>query len=92
MILEYFYIEFHILNYIAGISILPLLYLYLASYVLRLCAYYRMFLHYCVIIDILNTYDYYIGIPLDDESLTLFYGAVTIIIMFIILYLKICKK
>lgn len=92
IIASYFYIDTTFINYIAGISILPLLYLYLASYVLKLCAYYRMFLHYCVIIDILNTYDYYIGIPLDDESLTLFYGAVTIIIMFIILHLKICKK
>lgn len=91
IILSYFYIDTTFINYFASISILTVAYLYLVNYVLKLCSYYRMFLHYCVIIDIFNVYDYYIGIPISDVSLLLFYGGVTIIIMFIILYIKIFK-
>lgn len=91
IILSYFYIDTTFINYFASISILTVAYLYLVNYVLKLCSYYRMFLHYCVIIDIFNVYDYYIGIPISDVSLLLFYGGVTIIIMFIILYIKVFK-
>ena len=91
IILSYFYIDTTFINYFASISILTVAYLYLVSYVLKLCSYYRMFLHYCVIIDIFNVYNYYIGIPISDVSLLLFYGGVTIISMFIILYMKVFK-
>lgn len=91
IILSYFYIDTTFINYFASISILTVAYLYLVNYVLKLCSYYRMFLHYCVIIDIFNVYDYYIGIPISDINLLLFYGGVTIIIMFIILYIKVFK-
>lgn len=58
-----------ILGYISGISILTIGYLYLVSYLINLCGYYRMSLHYCVIIDIINIYDYYIGISITDIEL-----------------------
>lgn len=80
-----------ILGYISGISILTISYLYLISYVLKLCEYYRMFLHYCVIIDIINIYDYYIGISITNVQLMYLYVVITITIMFIILYLKFLK-
>ena len=91
IVLSYFYIEDHILNYISGISILTILYLYLVSYIIKLCSYYRMFLHYCVIINIINVYDYYIGIPVNDKELFMLYLVLTIITMFIVLYLKLKK-
>ena len=91
IVLSYFYIEDHILNYISGISILTILYLYLVSYIIKLCSYYRMFLHYCVIINIINVYDYYIGIQFNDKELFMLYIVLTIITMFIVLYLKLKK-
>ena len=84
----YFDLNNIILGYISGISILTVGYLYLISYLIKLCGYYRMFLHYCIIIDIINIYDYYIGIPLNDRNLMFLYGGVTIISMFIIIYIK----
>lgn len=87
-ILSYFYIDCVIINYIAGISILTVAYLYFTSYLIKLCEYYRMFLHYCVLIDIINTFDYYIGIPLEDYNLFMLVMIITIIFMFIIIYLK----
>ena len=80
-----------ILGYISGISILTIGYLYFISYLIKLCGYYRMFLHYCVIIDVINIYDYYIGIPITNIQLMFLYVIITIIVMFIILYLKFFK-
>ena len=77
-----------ILGYISGISILTISYLYFVSYLINFCGYYRMFLHYCVIIDIINIYDYYIGISITNIQLMFLYIIITIIVMFIILYLK----
>lgn len=80
------------LNYLGGVSLLPILYLYLASYTFKLCEYYRMFLHYIVICDILNIIDFYIGVPLNDVNYFILFIIITIITMFIIIYLKFFKK
>lgn len=90
-VLGYFGWNNVILGYISGISILTVCYLYLVSYLIKLCGYYRMFLNYCVIIDIINIYDYYIGIPITNIQLMFLYIIITIIVMFIILYLKFFK-
>ena len=90
-IFGYFGLNNVILGYISGISILTVGYLYLVSYLIKLCGYYRMFLHYCVIIDIINVYDYYIGISITNIQLMFLYIIITIIVMFIILYLKFFK-
>lgn len=81
-----------ILGYISGISILTVGYLYLVSYLIKLCGYYRMFLHYCIIIDIINIYDYYIGIPISNIKLLMAYCGLTIILMLSVIYLKFFKK
>ena len=77
-----------ILGYISGISILTVGYLYLVSYIIKLCRYYRMFLHYCVIIDIINIYDYYICIPISDKNLMFLYIGITIVLLFVVIYMK----
>lgn len=92
MIISFFYGNDILLNYIGGISLLPILYLYLASYTFKLCEYYRMYLHYTVVITLINTYDYYIGIPISDISMLILGMILTVITMFIIIYLKFFKK
>ena len=91
-ILSYFNIEVTIINYIGGVSLLPLIFLYLSSYVFKFCAYHRMFLHYLLITDIINIYDYHIGIPLDNLEYLCLHMIVTVISMFIVLYLYMNKK
>ena len=91
-ILSYLDIEVVILNYIGGVSILPLIFLYLSSYVFKFCEYHRMFLHYLLITDIINVYDYHIGFPLDDLEYLCLHMIVTAISLFIILYLYMKKK
>lgn len=91
-ILSYFDIEVTIINYIGGVSLLPLIFLYLFSYVFKFCAYHRMFLHYLLITDIINIYDYHIGIPLDNLEYLCLHMIITVISMFIVLYLYMNKK
>lgn len=91
-ILSYLDIEVVLLNYIGGVSILPLLFLYLSLYVFKFCEYHRMFLHYLLITDIINVYDYHIGLPLDDLKYLCLHMIITAISLFMILYLYIKKK
>lgn len=74
------------LNYIGGISLLPVIYLYFASYTFKLCNYYRMFLHYSILINVINTYDYYIGVPINLTQFIALFVIITIMTMLIIIY------
>lgn len=80
------------LNYIGGISLLPIAYLYIASYTFHLCEYYRMFLHYSILIDLINCYDFYFGIPLNNKDYFILFICITIVTMLLIIYLKFFKK
>lgn len=63
-ILSYFSIDMTLFSYIGGVSFLPLLFLYISSYVFNFCEHHRIFLHYILITDLINIYDYYVGIPI----------------------------
>lgn len=86
-VLSYFDIDLEVFSYIGSCSIITMVYLYISSYVFRFCEYHRMFLHYVCIIWLINIYDYYIGIPVDDISMLMIYQIITGICLFIILYL-----
>lgn len=85
--LSYFGIDLVVISYIGGVSILPLLFLYISSYAFRFCEYHRMFLHYVTLNWILNIYDYYVGIPLSDRNLLAMYLMITCVFLFVTLYL-----
>lgn len=86
-ILSYFNLYPKILNYL--VFTLLIIFVYIASYLLKFCEYHRMFLHYFVIIHIINIVDCYIGIPINDYNLLILYSIITIISLFLILYFKI---
>lgn len=90
--LSYFYIDLPILSYIGGVSVLSLVFFYLASYVFKFCEYHRMFLHYITLNWVLNIVDYYWGIPVSDKGMFLIYMMITGIFLFIILYLYLKTK
>ena len=91
-ILSYFYVDLPILSYIGGMSLLPLLFFYLSSYVFKFCAYHRMFLHYIVVNDSLNYIDYYMEEGLcSARSFLLLQIIVAGIFMYVILFLKFRK-
>lgn len=85
--LSYIGIDLVTLNYIGGVSLLPLIFLYLSSYVFQFCEYHRMFLHYVMVMNLVNIYDYYIGIPIGDLQILCLYMIIAGICLFVILYL-----
>lgn len=93
-ILSLFGYRLTIFSIIAGMSVLPLLFLYLSSYVFRFCEYHRMFLHYVVVNECISWYDYQYGIPYNNREFLVLHIAIACIFLFIILYLKqnLCKK
>lgn len=81
------------LSYLCGMSLIPLLFMYLVSYAFKFCTYHRMFLHYIVVNDAINYIDYYIGIPLQyNELLRLHIIIAGIFLLLIIHYHQKWKK
>lgn len=54
---SYFGVDIPILASIAGMSLIPLIFMYISSYVFKFCEYHRMFLHYIAVNDIINIYE-----------------------------------
>ena len=94
-IFSFYWIDTDILSHIGGISILPLAFLYLVSYVFRFCTYHRLFLDYLFVTDILNIVDFYIGIPISIRWMFGLYLIISGVFLFAILYYyrkeKCCK-
>lgn len=92
----YYGIPSDVLSVFGGTSFLPLAFLYLVSYVFRFCIYHRMFLHYILVTDVLNCFDYYVGIPLGDRAMFSLYLIVAGIGLFLVLYFyrkeRCCKR
>ena len=84
-VFSYFGIDLEFLAHIGGISLLTLLFLYVSSYVFKFCMYHRLALHYVVINNVLNIYDYYIGVPLDDRNIFILYLVIAFIFLILIL-------
>lgn len=85
-VFSYFGIDLEVLAYVGGTSLLTLFFLYVSSYLFKFCTYHRLPLHYVVVNDILNTYDYYVGIPLNDRNLLILYLVTTFIFLMLITY------
>lgn len=86
-VLSYYDIIIPVLSHIGGLSFIPLVFMYVSSYVFRFCSYHRMFLHYIVVNDSINLIDYYYTLPISDWELLILHMSVAGIILFIILYL-----
>lgn len=86
-VLSYYDIEVLVLSHIGGLSLIPLIFMYVSSYVFRFCEYHRMFLHYIVVNDLINLVDYYYTIPISDWQLFIVHMSIAGISLYIILYL-----
>lgn len=83
---SYFGIDLIFLSYLGYTSLLTLAFLYISSYTFKFCIYHRLSLHYILINDILNIFDEYIGIPLDDRGLYSVYVIIVFIFITIAIY------
>lgn len=85
-VLGFLGVDCSILSVLGGVSLLPLLFLYLASYVFGFCVYHRMFLHYVLCNNVITSMDYYMGIPLDTFNLFVVHVILIGLFMFLVLY------
>ena len=86
-VLSYFNIDLELFSYV--VQFLFIGQMYATSYAFKFCAWHRMFIHYILIILVLNIIDYHIGFPLSDKEMLTLYIIIATICMFLALYLKI---
>ena len=84
-ILDYIEVCSTLVNYI--VYLMFFLFLYVSSYVFKFCEYHRMPIHYALGINLINVYDVYVGIPVDNYSMFGIYSIFTGIAIFITVYL-----
>lgn len=82
-----FDINVYILTYLSGMSVLPLIFMYVSSYVFKFCEYHRMFLHYITFNLLLNCIDWYVGLPLTNKEYCSAFLLISCVFLFVILYL-----
>lgn len=64
-VFDFLGLDSSLFSFIGGISLLPLLFLYLSSFVFGFCTYHRMFIYYIVVNNVITYLDYFIGIPIN---------------------------
>ena len=87
-ILSYFYIDIPLISYIAGISLLPLLFLYITSFVFNFCTYHRLPIYYIFINWLITILDYYLDFTKYYETTVLISLITAGITILSIVYLK----
>lgn len=87
-VLSYFDIDILFLSIIAGMSILPWLFLLISSFVFKFCIYHRLPLYYIFISDCINYYDNIIGIPISNRNLLILNLIIVGIFILLLVYFK----
>ena len=94
-ILSAFGIDISALSYISGMSLLPIIFVYLSSYVFKFCEYHRIFIHYVLILEILTTVKWYYPVIVTSELVLnisfILSGLLMLCVVFFNVY-KIYKK
>lgn len=93
-VFAYFDISIWIFSILGGISFIPLIFIFIASYAFKFCKYHRIPLYYVLANMVLSIIDTLIEIPIDDLQylyLTLILFGITIC-WFILSKYKICKN
>lgn len=92
-ILSYFNIDAPILSYLGGMSLLPIIFILISSFVFKFCIYHRLPIYYIIVSDIINYYDLYVGIPLSNRWLFVINMIIAgiFIILIVLTKAKICK-
>lgn len=90
-VLSYFNIDLELFSYL--VQFLFIGFMYAASFAFKFCSWHRVFIHYILIILILNIIDYHVGIPLSNKAMVTLYIIIATVCLFLALYLKfkVCK-
>lgn len=77
--LAYFCINNLWLSYIGSVSLVNIVYLYIASYVFRFCYLYRLSLHSVILVNLIALYDTLFRIPLSDLNMLRVYLVILLV-------------
>ena len=84
--LSFFDIDWPVLSYIAGVGLIPWLFIFIASYLFRFCEYHRMFLWYILVNNLLCWTDEEFGLPIDNWNYFILHIIVAGVFLFLVLY------
>lgn len=87
-LLSYFDIDTQLLSLIGGLSVLPLIFLLISSFVFKFCIYHRLPLYYVIVVDVLNYYDSLVGLPISNRSLFVLNMLILGIFVLLIVFYK----
>lgn len=87
-VLSIYIIDVPILSYIAGISLLPFIFILLSSFVFKFCVYHRIPLYYILVNDTLNTIDSYYDIPVENRTFLILHLTIFFICFIAIFVLR----
>lgn len=65
-LLSLFDVNVVIFSYLAGVSILPWVFILISSFVFKFCSYHRIPLYYIIVNDAINVIDSYLELPISD--------------------------
>lgn len=85
-ILSYFGIDYSIISYLAGVGLIPWLFIMVASYTLHFCEYHRMFLWYLIANNLLCWLDDNFGLPISDRGYLALHIIIAGLFLFLVLY------
>lgn len=83
---SYFDYEWEIISYLAGIGLIPWLFVMLASYIFRFCEYHRMFLWYILANNLICWIDSKWPLPISNWNYFILHIIIAGIFLFLILY------
>lgn len=85
-------ISLNSLSYIAGMSFIPLLFMYISSYVFQFCKYHRLPLHYILITNLISIVGYEFEIAVDVWLYIVIHAILFGLTIAIVLYLYLKDK
>lgn len=95
-----FGIVLQIVSHYLGLVLAPMLFMYISSYVFKFCNYHRMFIHYILVMNLMNVTNWYFRIPISNELYNSIQHWITIVFGLIAIgmyikkrrQIKLCKK
>lgn len=92
-VLSYFDIDISAFSYLAGVGIIPWIFILTASYLFKFCKYHRMFLWYILVNNLICWTDNEFSLPVSNWDYLVLHVIVAGIFLFVILWLwKKCNK
>lgn len=89
---EGFTLILQIASHYICLSIAPIAFMYISSYVFKFCNYHRMFIHYIAIIELMNVTNWYFKVPVSNQLWNGIQDVITIVFFIITIFMYVKKR